>query len=171
MGLLFAVLFGVALARAGRVLGSMVLVSGSGMGMMGSLLMVASFVALGRLGVVLGGFRMVFGGLLVAVCCFLRHGGGELKGEKCWASTGHVNSQLHECLVWRSAGRVELLAGPGPPPGQYLRFMPAPTPLDHARDFLRHQVAAAHGAGHATFGNAISTICQRTGACRPNQAG
>lgn len=99
MGLLFAVLFGVALARAGRVLGSMVLVSGGGVRMVGSLLMVAGFVALGRLGVVFGGFRVVFGGLLVAVCCFLRHGRRELKDEKCWACTPHETRWLHEELV------------------------------------------------------------------------
>ena len=43
-------------------------------GMVGGLLVVAGLVALGGFGVVFGSLRVVGGGVLVALGCFLRHG-------------------------------------------------------------------------------------------------
>ena len=57
---------------------------GGRMGVVGSLFVVAGFLMLGSLGVVFGSLRVVGGGLLVAVCCFLRHGCGNLSEHPRW---------------------------------------------------------------------------------------
>lgn len=67
-------LFGVALAGIRAMLGGVVRMRSSGMGMVGRLLMVATFVLLGSFGVVLRGFGVVLSRVLVALCCLLRHG-------------------------------------------------------------------------------------------------
>ena len=66
-------LFGVALASLSRMLSSMVRMGRSSMGVMGSLFMIAGLVVLGGFGVVFRSLRVVGGGVLVALCCFLRH--------------------------------------------------------------------------------------------------
>ena len=58
------------------MLSSMVRMGRSSMGVMGSLFVIASLVVLGGFGVVFSGLRVVGGGVLVALCCFLRHGVG-----------------------------------------------------------------------------------------------
>jgi len=70
------VLFGVALASLSRMLRSMVRMGRSSMGVMGSLFMIAGLVVLSGFGVVFRSLRVVGGGVLVALCCFLRHGVG-----------------------------------------------------------------------------------------------
>ena len=69
-------LFSVALASLSRMLSSMVRMGRSSMGVMGSLFMIAGLVVLGGFGVVFRSLRVVGGGVLVALCCFLRHGVG-----------------------------------------------------------------------------------------------
>ena len=66
-------LFGVALASLSRMLSSMVRMGRSSMGVMGSLFMIAGLVVLSGFGVVFSSLRVVGGGVLVALCCFLRH--------------------------------------------------------------------------------------------------
>ena len=66
-------LFGVALASLSRMLSSMVRMGRSSMGVMGSLFMIAGLVVLSGFGVVFRSLRVVGGGVLVALCCFLRH--------------------------------------------------------------------------------------------------
>ena len=66
-------LFSVALASLSRMLSSMVRMGRSSMGVMGSLFMIAGLVVLGGFGVVFRSLRVVGGGVLVALCCFLRH--------------------------------------------------------------------------------------------------
>ena len=67
-------LFGVALASLSRMLSSMVRMGRSSMGVMGSLFMIAGLVVLSGFGMVFRSLRVVGGGVLVALCCFLRHG-------------------------------------------------------------------------------------------------
>ena len=55
------------------MLRSMVRMGRSSMGVMGSLFMIAGLVVLGGFGVVFRSLRVVGGGVLVALCCFLRH--------------------------------------------------------------------------------------------------
>ena len=69
-------LFSVALASLSRMLSSMVRMGRSSMGVMGSLFMIAGLVVLGGFGVVFRSLRVVGGGVLVALCCFRRHGVG-----------------------------------------------------------------------------------------------
>ena len=66
-------LFSVALASLSRMLSSMVRMGRSSMGVMGSLFMIAGLVVLSGFGVVFSSLRVVGGGVLVALCCFLRH--------------------------------------------------------------------------------------------------
>ena len=69
-------LFGVALASLSRMLSSMVRMGRSSMGVMGSLFMIAGLVVLSGFGMVFRSLRVVGGGVLVTLCCFLRHGVG-----------------------------------------------------------------------------------------------
>ena len=55
------------------MLSSMVRMGRSSMGVMGSLFMIAGLVVLSGFGVVFSSLRVVSGGVLVALCCFLRH--------------------------------------------------------------------------------------------------
>ena len=69
-------LFGVALTGSVGMLLGILGVRGGRMGVVGSLFVVASFLLLCGFGMVFGSLRVVDGGLLVAICCFLRHGVG-----------------------------------------------------------------------------------------------
>ena len=71
-----AVLFGVALADSVRMLLGILGVRGGRLGVMDSLFVIAGLVVLGGFGVVFSSLRVVGGGVLVALCCFLRHGVG-----------------------------------------------------------------------------------------------
>ena len=55
------------------MLSSMVRMGRSSMGVMGSLFMIAGLVVLSGFGMVFSSLRVVGGGVLVALCCFLRH--------------------------------------------------------------------------------------------------
>ena len=69
-------LFGVAIAGSIRMLLGILGVRGGRMGVVGSLFVIASFLLLSGFSMVFGSLRVVGGGLLVAICCFLRHGVG-----------------------------------------------------------------------------------------------
>ena len=66
-------LVGVAFAGGVRVLLGILGVRGSSMGVVGSLFVVAGLLVLSGFGVVLSCLRVVGGGVLVTICCFLRH--------------------------------------------------------------------------------------------------
>ena len=55
------------------MLSRMVRMGRSSMGVMGSLFMIAGLVVLSGFGMVFRSLRVVGGGVLVALCCFLRH--------------------------------------------------------------------------------------------------
>ncbi len=76
-------LFGVGLAGLRAMLGGMIRMGGRRMGVVSRFFMVARLVVGGGGGVVLGGFGVVLRRVLVALCCFLRHGRRGLKGGKC----------------------------------------------------------------------------------------
>ena len=67
-------LFNVVLTGMGAMFAGVVMMGRCRMGMMRGFFVVAGFVVLSGFGVVFGSLSVVFGGVLVAFCCFFRHG-------------------------------------------------------------------------------------------------